>query len=116
MKPKADIGIFIGYSESSKGSLEVSINSAAQPTPNNDDTPSSSSIIVEDHEAPPFVSSLEEQFSSISSDDVVESLQEDSKDFDDNTLFTPYDALTFEKVDSSSIVEDPTNMHEFNQI
>ncbi|GKB08939.1 hypothetical protein Tco_0837251, partial [Tanacetum coccineum] len=48
----------VGYFE--KRSLEVSINSAAQPTPNNDDTPSLSSIIIKDHEAPPFVSSSEE--------------------------------------------------------
>ncbi|GJX26695.1 hypothetical protein Tco_0232991 [Tanacetum coccineum] len=33
---------------------EVSINSAAQTTPNNQDTPLSSSIIVEDNEAPPL--------------------------------------------------------------
>ncbi|GJZ72715.1 retrovirus-related pol polyprotein from transposon TNT 1-94 [Tanacetum coccineum] len=73
-----------------KRSLEVSINSAAQATPNNDDTPSSSSIIIEDQEALPFLSSSKEQLSPISSNDAVES--------------------------SSSIVADPSNMHKFNQI
>ncbi|GJY31280.1 integrase, catalytic region, zinc finger, CCHC-type containing protein [Tanacetum coccineum] len=79
-------------------SPEVSINSAAQTTLNNEDTPSSSSIIVEDNEAPPFVSSLEEQISPISTDDVVESVQEDSA----NLLLTPYNSLMFEEADSSS--------------
>ncbi|GJV02576.1 retrovirus-related pol polyprotein from transposon TNT 1-94 [Tanacetum coccineum] len=66
-------------------------------------------------EAPPFVSSSEEQISPISSDDGVESVQEDSADFDGNTLFTPYDAMTFEEAESSSIAADPSNMHKFNQ-
>ncbi|GKD24906.1 retrovirus-related pol polyprotein from transposon TNT 1-94 [Tanacetum coccineum] len=52
IKPKADIGIGMEYFE--KRFPEVSINSAAQTTPNNQDTPSSSSIIVEDNEAPPL--------------------------------------------------------------
>ncbi|GJU06394.1 hypothetical protein Tco_1122824 [Tanacetum coccineum] len=59
-----------------KKSLEVSINSAAQTTPNNQDTPSSSSIIVEDNEAPPLVSSSEEQISPISNDKANEFIQE----------------------------------------
>ncbi|GKC88753.1 hypothetical protein Tco_1149402 [Tanacetum coccineum] len=99
-----------------KISSEVSINFAAQPTPNNDDTPSSSSIIVEDREAPPIVSSSEDQISPILSNDVVELVQEDSTDFDGNTLFTPYDALMIEEAESPSIVVDPSNMHEFNQV
>ncbi|GJS74366.1 retrovirus-related pol polyprotein from transposon TNT 1-94 [Tanacetum coccineum] len=99
-----------------KISSEVSINFAAQPTPNNDDTPSPSSIIVEDREAPPIVSSFEDQISPILSNDVVESVQEDSTDFDGNTLFTPYDALMIEEAKSPSIAVDPSNMHEFNQV
>ncbi|GJX60681.1 retrovirus-related pol polyprotein from transposon TNT 1-94 [Tanacetum coccineum] len=56
MKPKADIVIFIGYSESSReyyatSTPEVSDNSAVN-TLDNEDTPSSSSIIVEEDEAP----------------------------------------------------------------
>ncbi|GJV36594.1 retrovirus-related pol polyprotein from transposon TNT 1-94 [Tanacetum coccineum] len=57
MKPKADIGIFIGYSESSRGfqyyatsSQEVSANSAAN-TLDNENTSSSSSIVVEQDDA-----------------------------------------------------------------
>ncbi|GKE49475.1 retrovirus-related pol polyprotein from transposon TNT 1-94 [Tanacetum coccineum] len=99
-----------------KRSPKVSINYAAQSTPNNNDTPSPSLIIIEDQEVPPFVSFSKEQLSLISSDDAVESVQEDSANFDGNTLFTPYDALTFEEVESSSIAADPSNMHEFNQV
>ncbi|GJQ97667.1 hypothetical protein Tco_0008806 [Tanacetum coccineum] len=66
--------------------VDLSINSAAQTTLNNEDITSSSSIIVEDNEALPFVSSLEEQISPLSSDDAVESVQEDSADLDGNTL------------------------------
>nr|GEU52831.1 retrovirus-related Pol polyprotein from transposon TNT 1-94 [Tanacetum cinerariifolium] len=88
-----------------KKSPEVSINSAAQTTLHNNDIPSSSSIIVEYNEALPFVSSSEEQISLISSDEAVESIQEDSTDFDGNTLITPYDCLTFEEAESSSIEE-----------
>ncbi|GKD56611.1 hypothetical protein Tco_1289998, partial [Tanacetum coccineum] len=97
-----------------KRSPEVSINSAAQPTHNKSDTPSSSSIIIEDQETPPIVSSLEEHLSLILSNDAVESVQVDSADFDGNTLYTPYNALTFEEAESSSIVADPSNMHEFH--
>ncbi|GJX24718.1 hypothetical protein Tco_0231014 [Tanacetum coccineum] len=92
-----------------KSSPEVSINSVAQPTHNNDDTPSSSLIIVKDQEAPPSISSLEEHLSAISSNDAIESVQEDSANFDGNTLFTPYDALTFQEAESSSIDADPSN-------
>ncbi|GJZ61523.1 uncharacterized mitochondrial protein-like protein [Tanacetum coccineum] len=50
---------------------EVSINSAAQTTPNNQDTPSSSSIIVEDNEAPPLGIDFEESFAPIAHLEVV---------------------------------------------
>ncbi|GKC27306.1 hypothetical protein Tco_1034600 [Tanacetum coccineum] len=99
-----------------KKSPEVSINSDAQTTLHNNDVPLSSSIIVEDNEDPPFVSSSEEQIYPLSSDDVVESIQEDSADLDGNTLFTPYNSLMFEDADSSLISTDPSNMHEFNQV
>nr|GEX43305.1 hypothetical protein [Tanacetum cinerariifolium] len=99
-----------------KRSPKVSINSTAQPTPNNNDTPSSSSTIVEDQEAPPIVSSYEEQMFPYLTYDDVELVQEDSIEFDSNTLITPYDALTCEEAESSSITEDPSNMHEFHQV
>nr|GEZ31660.1 retrovirus-related Pol polyprotein from transposon TNT 1-94 [Tanacetum cinerariifolium] len=99
-----------------KRSPKVSINSTAQPTPNNDDTPSSSSTIVEDQEAPPIVSLYEEQMFPYLTYDAVELVQEDSIEFDSNTLITPYAASTCEEAESSSITEDPSNMHEFHQV
>ncbi|GKB91312.1 retrovirus-related pol polyprotein from transposon TNT 1-94 [Tanacetum coccineum] len=99
-----------------KRSLEVFINSTAQTTLHNNDTSSSSSIIVEDNEAPPFVSSSEEQISPISTNDVVESVQEDSTDLDGNTLLTPYNSLMFKEAESSSTPKDPSNMPEFSQV
>ncbi|GJX90664.1 copia protein [Tanacetum coccineum] len=80
------------------------------------DTTLSSSTIIENQEAPPLVSSLEEQISPISTADAFESVQEDSVDFDGNTLITPYDSSTFKDAKSSSIATDPSNMHEFNQV
>ncbi|GKE04882.1 hypothetical protein Tco_1396900 [Tanacetum coccineum] len=99
-----------------KRSLEVFINSTAQTTLHNNDTSSSSSIIVEDNEAPPFVSSSEEQISPISTNDVVESVQEDSTDLDGNTLLTPYNSLMLKEAESSSTPKDPSNMPEFSQV
>nr|GEU36183.1 retrovirus-related Pol polyprotein from transposon TNT 1-94 [Tanacetum cinerariifolium] len=67
---------------------EVSTNSDAPITLNYKDTPSSSSIIVEDNEAPPLVSSSEEQTYRILNDVSNESIKEDSADLDRNTLIT----------------------------
>ncbi|GJV93494.1 retrovirus-related pol polyprotein from transposon TNT 1-94 [Tanacetum coccineum] len=156
MKPKADIGVFIGYSETSRGfqiynqrtkkimetihvkfdelttmasehdclepelqrfnnhnSLEETMNtpskedldnlfgpmfeeyfeqkssetpiySAAQPTQVNEDSPSTSSIIIDTHEAPPVITTFDEQTSLISLTESNEFNQEDSADFDGN--------------------------------
>ncbi|GKC77946.1 retrovirus-related pol polyprotein from transposon TNT 1-94 [Tanacetum coccineum] len=71
MKPKVDIGIFIGYSESSRGfciynyktrkimeTIHVKFDELT--TMASEYTPSSSSIIVEEYEAPQLVSSSDE--------------------------------------------------------
>ncbi|GJW11736.1 putative reverse transcriptase domain-containing protein [Tanacetum coccineum] len=42
--------------------------------------------------------------------------QEDSTDFDGNTVFVPYDAPNFEEAESSKTALDPSNMHEFYQV
>ncbi|GKD45737.1 retrovirus-related pol polyprotein from transposon TNT 1-94, partial [Tanacetum coccineum] len=157
MKPKADIGVFIGYSETSRGfqiynrrtkkimetihvkfdeltamasehdclepelqrfnnynssvetmntsSIEdldnlfgpmfekyfekkfsdTTINSAAQPTQFHEDSPSTYSIIIDEHEAPPIVTTFDEQTSPISLTEADEFNQEDSADFDGNS-------------------------------
>ncbi|GJU26966.1 retrovirus-related pol polyprotein from transposon TNT 1-94 [Tanacetum coccineum] len=99
-----------------KISSEVSINSVAQQVYNNEESPSTSSITIEEQEAPPIVSSSEEQTSPISLNNVDEFNQEDSADFDGNTIFIPYDAPNFEEAESSTIALDPSNMHEFHQM
>ncbi|GJY60215.1 retrovirus-related pol polyprotein from transposon TNT 1-94 [Tanacetum coccineum] len=113
MKPKADFGIFISYSESSRGfriynrrtkkimetihvkfdelttcSQEVSDDSAAN-TPDNDHTSSSSSIVVDQDDVPLVVSSSDEQVSTVPNFLVMnevadEFVQEDVADFDGN--------------------------------
>ncbi|GJS64298.1 gag-pol polyprotein [Tanacetum coccineum] len=159
MKPKADIGIFIGYSETSKGfqiynqrtkkimetihvkfdeltamaskhdSLEpvsqqfINDDSSAESmnTPSKEDldnlfdSPLISSIIIEENQAPPIVTSSEEQTSQISVNEADEFYQEDSAELDGNTLLTLYDALDFSEAESSTAL-DPSNMHEFHQV
>ncbi|GJZ76642.1 hypothetical protein Tco_0641314 [Tanacetum coccineum] len=97
-------------------SFETSIHSTAQQVHNHEDAPSTSLIVVEEHEAPPIVTTSEEQTSPISLNDAAESNQEDSADFDGNTVFVPYDVLNFEEAESSTTALDPSNMHEFHQV
>nr|GEV14095.1 Gag-Pol polyprotein [Tanacetum cinerariifolium] len=82
---------------------------------NHEVSPLTSSIIIEEHEAPPIVSTSEEQTSPISLNEVDEFNQEDSAELDGNTLLTPYDALYFFEAESSTTL-DPSNMHEFHQV
>ncbi|GJR27963.1 retrovirus-related pol polyprotein from transposon TNT 1-94 [Tanacetum coccineum] len=179
MKPKVDIGVFIGYSETSRGfriyirrtkkimetihvkfdkltamasehdclepdlqrfnnpnlsddlmntpskedldnlfgpmfedyfeqkSSDTTINSAAQPTHDQEDSPSTSSIIVDTHEAPPVVTTSDEQNSPIALQESDEFNQEASADFDGNTQFVPYDSLNH---------EEPSNAQNFHQV
>ncbi|GJR59989.1 hypothetical protein Tco_1502151 [Tanacetum coccineum] len=64
--------------------LLIILNSAAQPTHDQEDSPSTSSIIVDTHEAPPVVTTSDEQTSPISLQESDEFNQEDSADFDAN--------------------------------
>ncbi|GKC07486.1 hypothetical protein Tco_0999096 [Tanacetum coccineum] len=97
-------------------SFDVSINSAAQQVHNHEDSPSKSSIIIKEHEAPPIVTTSEEQTSPISLNEAYEFNQEDSADFDGNTVFVAYDAPNFEEAESSTIALHPSNMNEFHQV
>ncbi|GJW48697.1 retrovirus-related pol polyprotein from transposon TNT 1-94 [Tanacetum coccineum] len=99
MKPKADIGVFIGYSETSR-----------------EDSPSTSLIIVDTHEAPPVVITSAEQTSPISLKESDEFNQEDSADFDGNTQFVPYDSLNHEEIESSTTNLEPSKVHNFHQV
>ncbi|GJU89207.1 copia protein [Tanacetum coccineum] len=66
------------------------INSTAQPTQIHEDSPSTSSIIVDEHDAPPIVTTSDDQTSSNSLTEADEFNQEDSADFDGNSQFVPY--------------------------
>ncbi|GJT98945.1 copia protein [Tanacetum coccineum] len=63
------------------------INSTAQPTQIHEDSPSTSSIIVDEHDAPPIVTTSDDQTSSNSLTEADEFNQEDSADFDGNSQF-----------------------------
>ncbi|GJZ10556.1 retrovirus-related pol polyprotein from transposon TNT 1-94 [Tanacetum coccineum] len=188
MKPKADIGVFIGYSETSRGFRiynrrtkkimetinvkfdeltamasehdclepelqrfinhnssaetmntpskedldnlfgpmyeeyfekkfsDTPINSAAQPTQIHEDSPSTSSIIVDEHEAPPIVTTSDEQTSPISLTEADEFNQEDSADFDGNSQFVPYNPPSHEEIESSTTTLEPSNVQNFHQV
>ncbi|GKD65274.1 retrovirus-related pol polyprotein from transposon TNT 1-94 [Tanacetum coccineum] len=93
-----------------KASSDTTINSAAQPTHDQEDSPSTSSIIVDTHEAPPVVTTSDEQTSLISLQESDEFNQEDSADFDGNTQFVPYDSLNHEEIESSSMNLESSNI------
>nr|GEV65645.1 retrovirus-related Pol polyprotein from transposon TNT 1-94 [Tanacetum cinerariifolium] len=82
---------------------------------NHKDSPSISLIIIEEHDAPPIVIISEEQSSPILMNEADELNQEDSVEFDGNTLLTLYDALNFAEFEFSTTYLDPLNMHEFHQ-
>ncbi|GKB05424.1 retrovirus-related pol polyprotein from transposon TNT 1-94 [Tanacetum coccineum] len=97
-------------------SSDTTINSAAQPTHDQEDSPSTSSIIVDTHEAPPVVTTSDEQTSPISLQESDEFNQEDSADFDGNTQFVPYDSLNHEEIESSTTNLEPSNVQNFHQV
>ncbi|GKE53789.1 hypothetical protein Tco_1488945 [Tanacetum coccineum] len=188
MKPKADIGVFIGYSETSRGFRiynrrtkkimetihvkfnelttmasehdclepelqqfinhnssvktmntpskkdldnlfgpmyeeyfekkfsDTPINSAAQPTQIHEDSLSTSSIIIDEHEAPPIVTTSDEQTSPISLTKADEFNQEDYADFDGNTQFVSYNPLSHEEIESSTTALETSNVQNFHEV
>ncbi|GJW93535.1 putative ribonuclease H-like domain-containing protein [Tanacetum coccineum] len=184
MKPKADIGVFIGYSETSTGfriynrrtkmiretihvkfdeltvmasehdclelelqrfnnhnssaepmhtpskedldnlfgpmfeeyyeqkSSDTPIYSAAQPTQVHEDSTSTSSM----HEAPPVVTTSDEQTSPISLTEADEFNQEDTAEFDGNAQFVPYNPPSREEIESSTTALVPSNVQNFHQV
>ncbi|GJS86074.1 retrovirus-related pol polyprotein from transposon TNT 1-94 [Tanacetum coccineum] len=89
---------------------------AAQQVHNHEDSPSTSSIVINEHEAPPIVTTSEEQTSPIPLNKADESNQDDCADFDGNTVFFSYNVLNFKEVKSATTALDPLNMHEFHQV
>ncbi|GKF89624.1 hypothetical protein Tco_0263587, partial [Tanacetum coccineum] len=119
MKPKADIGVFIGpmfeeYFETK--SSDTPINSTAQLTQIHDDSSSTSSTIVDEHEAPPIVTTSDEQTSPISLTEADEIDQEDSADFDGNSQFVSFNPANHEEIESSTTALEPSNVQNFHQV
>ncbi|GJY55400.1 integrase, catalytic region, zinc finger, CCHC-type containing protein, partial [Tanacetum coccineum] len=101
-------------------SPEVSDNSAKN-TLDNENTSSSSSIFVEEDEAPQIVSSSAKQVASepnslVLNENDDELVQEHVAEFDGNVFYYPPQTHVFEEDESSSIYQDPSNMHDFHQI
>ncbi|GJU34107.1 retrovirus-related pol polyprotein from transposon TNT 1-94 [Tanacetum coccineum] len=86
------------------------INFAAQPTQFHEDSTSTSSIIVDEHEAPPIVTTSDEQTSPISLTEADEFNQEDSVDFDGNSQFVPYNPPSCEEIKSNTTALEPSNV------
>ncbi|GJT45535.1 putative ribonuclease H-like domain-containing protein [Tanacetum coccineum] len=99
-----------------KTSSDTTINSAAQPTQVHEDSSSTSSIFVDAHEAPPVVTTSDEQTSPISLTEADEFNQEDSADFDGNAQFVPYNPLSHEEIESSTTALEPSNVQNFHQV
>ncbi|GKA00416.1 retrovirus-related pol polyprotein from transposon TNT 1-94 [Tanacetum coccineum] len=103
MKPKADIGVFIGYSETSTV---------------HEDLPSTTSIIVDIHEAPPVVTTSDEQTSLISLTEADEFNQEDTANFDEGDDFAPdvdaWDSNLYTISISDMAASSPAIMQQFS--
>ncbi|GJS34018.1 retrovirus-related pol polyprotein from transposon TNT 1-94 [Tanacetum coccineum] len=99
-----------------KASSDTTINSAAQPTQVHEDSPSTSSIIVDTHEAPPVVTTSDEQTSLISLTEADEFNQEDTANFNGNPQFVPYNPPSHEEIESSTMALEPLNVQKFHQV
>ncbi|GKB49416.1 retrovirus-related pol polyprotein from transposon TNT 1-94 [Tanacetum coccineum] len=99
-----------------KASSDTTINSAAQPNQVHEESSSTSSIFVDTHEAPPVVTTSDEQTSPISLTESDEFNQEDSVAFDGNTQFVPYNPPSNEEIESSSTAQEPSNVQNFHQV
>ncbi|GJR74006.1 retrovirus-related pol polyprotein from transposon TNT 1-94 [Tanacetum coccineum] len=95
---------------------DTPIYSAAQPTQVHEDSPSTSSIIVDTHEAPPVVTTSDEQTSPISLTEADEFNQEDTAEFDGNAQFVPYNPPSHEEIESSTTALVPSNVQNFHQV
>ncbi|GJS14087.1 hypothetical protein Tco_0408559 [Tanacetum coccineum] len=95
---------------------DTTINSAAQPTQIHEESPSTSSIIIDEHEAPPIVTTSDEQTSPIPLTEADEFNQEDYADFDGNSQFVSYNPPSHEEIESSTIALEPSNVQNFHQV
>ncbi|GJZ76889.1 retrovirus-related pol polyprotein from transposon TNT 1-94 [Tanacetum coccineum] len=99
-----------------KKSSNTPINSAAQPTQVHEDSPSTSSILVNAHEAPPVITTSDEQTTPISLTESDEVNQEDSAEFDGNTQFVSYNPPSRKEIETSIMALETSNMQNFHQV
>ncbi|GKE27881.1 hypothetical protein Tco_1443265, partial [Tanacetum coccineum] len=92
-----DLPMFEEYFE--KTFFDTPINSAAQPTQIHEDSPSTSSITVDEHEAPPIVTTSDEQISPISLTEADEFNQKDLAHSDGNSQFVSYNPPSSEEIE-----------------
>ncbi|GJZ32350.1 retrovirus-related pol polyprotein from transposon TNT 1-94 [Tanacetum coccineum] len=95
---------------------DTPINSAAQPTQIHEDSPSTSSIIVDEHEAPPIVTTSDEQTSPISLTEADEFNQEDSAHSDGNSQVVSYNPPSRKEIESSTTALESSNVQNFHQV
>ncbi|GJR30486.1 hypothetical protein Tco_1106718 [Tanacetum coccineum] len=95
---------------------DTPINSAAQPTQIHEDSPSTYLIIIDEHEAPPIVTTSDEQTSPIFLTEADDFNQEDSADFDGNSQFVSYNPPSHEEIESSTTALEPSNVQNFHQV
>ncbi|GJR05366.1 hypothetical protein Tco_0528350 [Tanacetum coccineum] len=82
----------------------------------NENSPSTSLIIVDKHEAPPIVTTSDEQTSPISLTEADDFNQENSDDFDGNSQFVSYNPPSHEEIESSTMALEPSNVQNFHQV
>ncbi|GKC83548.1 retrovirus-related pol polyprotein from transposon TNT 1-94 [Tanacetum coccineum] len=117
MKPKADIGIFIGYSESSRGFQPEMHNTNFQ------DSLEDSQSIPSESDLDNLFGPLYEEYYATSSQEVADNSAANT--LDNNTLLHHRQSSLkkmkllkypmFEEAKSSSTYQDTSNMHEFHQ-
>ncbi|GJT31628.1 retrovirus-related pol polyprotein from transposon TNT 1-94 [Tanacetum coccineum] len=95
---------------------DTPINSAAQPTQIHEDSPSTSSIIVDEHEAPPIMTTSNEQTSPISLTEADDFNQEDFADFDGNSQYVHINPPSQEEIESLTMALEPSNVQNFHHI
>ncbi|GJX97406.1 copia protein [Tanacetum coccineum] len=95
---------------------DTPINSAAQPTQIHEDSPSTSSIIVDEHEAPPIMTTSNEQTSPISLTEADDFNQEDFADFDGNSQYVSYNPPSQEEIESLTMALEPSNVQNFHHV
>ncbi|GKF25267.1 gag-pol polyprotein, partial [Tanacetum coccineum] len=132
MKPKADIGIFVGYSKSSRGfriynrrtrkimeTIHVKFDElTAMASECNNSRPEYYEKRTQKVSDNSSVHTLNNEDTPSSSSIIIEDHDAPYKDvieLDGNTFMNPFVTHEFEEAESSSNYQDPSNMHEFHQ-